>query len=305
MELSGQDQQSRGQDAAKGVTRRLFLHQGAVAVGGIAAASVAGASTMEGQAGSQKSAGTSERKSKASAKPASFLDLLRVPDAVTVYRRLEETPQAGKVRLEPSGEQWRGGQAEVETKVARDSLVMTLAAPSAPVAAVHVRWRVDGTPGLRVLGDAWERSYGELGWRNVIPERIMPWYFATWDGAACHGYGRENGCGCNVLLAARSGGRVSLAQRFEWRERHRTRPTALDHGDRRDPARTRRRRGVGCRCWTVPGDVRASVPANDSDLWRQRLGQYLRAQYGRVYFARHGRHCRVVASRGRASLLGD
>jgi alpha-galactosidase len=44
-------------------------------------------------------------------------------------------------------------------------------------------------PGLRVLSDAWERSYGELGWRNVIPERVMPWYFATYDGAACHGYG--------------------------------------------------------------------------------------------------------------------
>lgn len=189
MGLDRQDQQSRGQDAAKSVTRRSFLHKGAVAVGGLAAVSVAGASTVEEQAGSQKSAGASERKSKASPKPASFLDLLGVPDAVTVYRRLEETPQAGKVRLEPRGEQWRGGQAEVQTKVAHDSLVLTLAAPSAPIAAVHVRWRVDGTTGLSVLGDAWERSYGDLGWRNVIPERIMPWYFATWDGAACHGYG--------------------------------------------------------------------------------------------------------------------
>ncbi len=184
MEFNGQDQQSRGQDAAKGVTRRSFLHQGAVAVGGIAAVSVAGASTVEGQAGSQKSTSTSERKGKASPKPASFLDLLRVPDALTVYSRLEETPQAGKVRLERSGEQWRGEQAEVETKVEPDSLVLTLAAPSAPVVAVHVRWRVDVAPGLRVLGDAWERSYGDLGWRNVIPERIMPWYFATlgWQG---------------------------------------------------------------------------------------------------------------------------
>jgi alpha-galactosidase len=44
---------------------------------------------------------------------------------------------------------------------------------------------------LLVLSDAWERSYGELGWRNVIPERVMPWYFATHDGTACHGYGMK------------------------------------------------------------------------------------------------------------------
>jgi alpha-galactosidase len=140
---------------------------------------------MEGQTGAQKSAGTSERKAKAT----SFLDLLRVPDSVTVYSRLEETSQAGKVRLQRSGERWSGGQAEVEAKAGRDSLVLTVAAPSAPIAVVHVRWRVDVAPGLLALGDAWERSYGELGWRNVVPERIMPWYFATWDGTECHGYG--------------------------------------------------------------------------------------------------------------------
>ena len=71
----------------------------------------------------------------------------------------------------------------------QDALVLTLAAPSTPIAAVHVRWQSQVTPGLRALGDAWERSYGELGWRDLIPERVMPWYFATHDGAACHGYG--------------------------------------------------------------------------------------------------------------------
>jgi alpha-galactosidase len=44
-------------------------------------------------------------------------------------------------------------------------------------------------PELMVLGDAWERSYGDLGWLNLIPERVMPWYFATHDHSVCHGYG--------------------------------------------------------------------------------------------------------------------
>jgi alpha-galactosidase len=68
-------------------------------------------------------------------------------------------------------------------------LVLTLQAPSTPIAIVHVRWKAEAAPRLRVLDDAWERSYGELGWRNIIPERVMPWYFATFDGGSCHGYG--------------------------------------------------------------------------------------------------------------------
>jgi alpha-galactosidase len=67
--------------------------------------------------------------------------------------------------------------------------VLTLTATSQPISLVHVRWNVDGTLKLLVLGDAWERSYGDLGWRNVIPERVMPWYFATFDDVACNGYG--------------------------------------------------------------------------------------------------------------------
>jgi alpha-galactosidase len=58
-----------------------------------------------------------------------------------------------------------------------------------------VRWRAEVAPGLRALGDAWERSYGDLGWRNLIPERVMPWYFATHDGATCHAYGVKTDAG--------------------------------------------------------------------------------------------------------------
>ena len=48
---------------------------------------------------------------------------------------------------------------------------------------------------ILLLGDHWERSYGDLAWRGIVPERVMPWYFLTWDGLACHGYGVETGAG--------------------------------------------------------------------------------------------------------------
>ncbi len=153
------------------LTRRSFLREGAAAVGGLTVVTAAG-----------QTAGAQTR-------PASFLELLRPPDGVTAYARFERTLPAGRIPLQGTGGQWRGGQVVVESTVEQDALVLTLAAPSTQIAAVHVRWQAQVAPDLRALGDAWERSYGDLGWRNLIPERVMPWYFATHDGATCHGYG--------------------------------------------------------------------------------------------------------------------
>jgi alpha-galactosidase len=167
------------------VTRRSFLRRGAAAMSSITAVSAAGGAQVKPDA----EASTVDRTSQPSLKPSSFLDLLRAPDGVTAYGTFEKTLPAGRIPLVRSGEQWRGGQVVVETAVQQDALVLVLAAPSTSIVVVHVRWQAKVTPSLRALGDAWERSYGDLGWRDLIPERVMPWYFATHDGATCHGYG--------------------------------------------------------------------------------------------------------------------
>src|SRR5271156_6202321 len=158
------------QGKAEQLTRRSFLREGAAAVGGLTVVAVG--ETSRAQTGQS-----------------SFLDVLRVPDGVTVYAGFERTLPAGGIPLQAAGAQWGGGGVAVESTVQQDALVLTLAAPSRKIAVVHVRWQAQVTPDLRALGDALERSYGELGWRNLIPERVMPWYFATHDGGTCHGYG--------------------------------------------------------------------------------------------------------------------
>jgi alpha-galactosidase len=150
------------------LTRRTFITSAAAAIGSMTVPS----------ASAQRSL-----------KPSSFLELLRAPDAVTAYGSFEKTLPAGRIPLQAAGLQFSGGDVVVRYALQPEALVLTLAAPSRPIAVVHVRWRVEPLSGLRVLGDAWERSYGELGWRDLIPERVMPWYFATHDGTACHGYG--------------------------------------------------------------------------------------------------------------------
>jgi alpha-galactosidase len=47
------------------------------------------------------------------------------------------------------------------------------------VSRVMLRWRRPIPDGVAVLGDAWERSYGDLQWRGMQPERVLPW-MALW-----------------------------------------------------------------------------------------------------------------------------
>ena len=47
------------------------------------------------------------------------------------------------------------------------------------VSRVLLRWRRSIPEGVAVLGDAWERSYGDLQWRGMQPERVLPW-MALW-----------------------------------------------------------------------------------------------------------------------------
>ncbi|MGW3307623.1 hypothetical protein ACWDG9_13680 [Streptomyces sp. NPDC001073] len=35
----------------------------------------------------------------------------------------------------------------------------------------------------RILGDAWERGYGDLQWRTLQPDRALPWYALITGGA--------------------------------------------------------------------------------------------------------------------------
>ncbi len=161
---------------AEKVTRRSFLRAGTGAIGSLSAASAAIVSRAQAQGARTP-------------KPSSFLDLLRAPDAVTAFARFDQTLPSGNISLTRQGESWVSQQVEVAARLDRDALLLTLHAPATPIAAVHLRWRAAPAQELAVLGDAWERSYGDLGWRNVIPERVMPWYFATFDGESCHGYG--------------------------------------------------------------------------------------------------------------------
>lgn len=52
----------------------------------------------------------------------------------------------------------------------------------APIRKIELVWEHKPAEGAKILGDHWERGYGDLAWRNPEDTSIMPWYFMEWTG---------------------------------------------------------------------------------------------------------------------------
>ena len=109
--------------------------------------------------------------------------MLGIPDYITI--ETEEKKQVvvpGKaevcmddivVKLEDDGEQ----------------VNVYLTAQTSAVKYMKLRWNRKAPEKARVLGDAWERSYGDLEWRGICGGRVLPWYFLVSAQGKQYGYG--------------------------------------------------------------------------------------------------------------------
>lgn len=74
-------------------------------------------------------------------------------------------------------------------------LNISVSAASTPIKRVVVRWKHCIEENVKILGDHWERGYGDFEWRGIIPERVLPWYFLVNDGENNYGFGVKTGPG--------------------------------------------------------------------------------------------------------------
>ncbi len=122
-----------------------------------------------------------------------FLNILRTPDQAVAYAEPFTTKKPSRTVLSRSGSKWEASGIQVRSVATADSLPIVITAPTVPLIRVHLRWNVRPSPASLYLGDAWERSYGELAWRSLVPERVLPWYFAAHNGLTTHTYGVRTG----------------------------------------------------------------------------------------------------------------
>ena len=115
-------------------------------------------------------------------------NILRRPDHVSVrfgskeilplqYASSAWTLPLLRVTIEPTA----AGEGE--------ELPIRVRSEGAGLTHLRIRWVGKTSETLLSLGDAWERSYGDLEWRGIVPERVMPWYFLILDGRRVSGYG--------------------------------------------------------------------------------------------------------------------
>jgi alpha-galactosidase len=122
------------------------------------------------------------------------------PDTVDVF------PIAGNPeRASGTGDRFQTADTEVALTGSPDGLAVEIRCPAADLSQVVLRWRHSYPAGVVVLGDAWERGYGDLEWRAIAPDRVLPWYFLAHDRTS----GRTTGTGVRVRPSAFCSWRVT------------------------------------------------------------------------------------------------
>ena len=109
--------------------------------------------------------------------------------------------------------------ADVALTPTPTGFVVTVSAPTTPLTQIVLRWNRAMPDNLRILGDHFERGYGDLEWRGFVPERVLFWYALLLnpsDGTT-YGIGVETGAssfaswrvdeqGISLVLDVRNGG---------------------------------------------------------------------------------------------------
>jgi alpha-galactosidase len=124
----------------------------------------------------------------APAQDGSFCNLARNPDAVLVITDTGTNELVGA-----GGKEWRGSGIMLRTRARREGLDVELLAPGVAVKHLELCWKAALPLDWKYLGDAWERAYGDLEWKALDPERVMPWYLLATNGKLTHGYGVKTG----------------------------------------------------------------------------------------------------------------
>ena len=118
-----------------------------------------------------------------------FLSILRPPTTVTAWVAALPADDPKPISLSPNGLSFDAPGINVHTTPSAASLRILLACPGHSLSRIRLRWQLPVSTDILVLNDAWERSYGDLAWRSIVPERVLPWYFATHSAGLTHAYG--------------------------------------------------------------------------------------------------------------------
>lgn len=177
---------------------------------------------------------------------------------------------------------WEAAGVLVRTVQRGNAVEISIASTGTGIARVALRFPHSLPERAVVIGDAWERAYGDLHWGPPRPERVLPWYWAWFDPGA------QQGGGVGVMLrpGAFCAWSVDHHGATLWLDLHNGGDPVL-LGDRTLPAAT----VVATRTEGAPGDVVAELCTSlADDLELREIGPVIGANnwyhaYGRDFDA--------------------
>src|SRR5207249_908442 len=100
-----------------------------------------------------------------------FIDVSRIPDAVMVVT------DGTRATLRAGSDVWDAdtgaGGARITTQAKPGVLSVSLAASTGiSITRIQLRWNGSTSAWRHVLGDHWERGYGDLQWRSLNDRRV-------------------------------------------------------------------------------------------------------------------------------------
>lgn len=140
-----------------------------------------------------------------------FETILRHPDWVMVQQ------EQGEWKAEHPEGLCRKQDVQIETILVDGKLSVWLTAEQTPVRLLRLRWNFREPLQGVLLGDCWERGYGNMQWQTIVPHRAMPWYFLCEHNGETAGYGvrvrpgamcfwQADPAGISLWLDVRNGG---------------------------------------------------------------------------------------------------
>jgi len=110
---------------------------------------------------------------------------LQFPSAVSVWREGRWEPLTGH------NDRWALGGLAVELLQGDDAMQIRLQAPGIALRQIRLTWKKVFPATAQYVGDAWERSYGDLAWQATATR--APWYMLVHDGHQTHAFGVKTG----------------------------------------------------------------------------------------------------------------
>ncbi len=98
-----------------------------------------------------------------------FCNINQTPDSVSIL-----TESAKKTVLVENGTV-KSDDISIDFRF-NDGVTVFLTAKDTPLKKIFLRWNGKLEGNVKILGDAFERGYGNLEWRGIVPERPMYWY---------------------------------------------------------------------------------------------------------------------------------